>query len=123
MKKEDYKGTIDLVSMKAFLGDDKNGTDIPAEYKDEAETERMVLIEAAAEGDDALLEKYLETGELSADEIKDGLKGVIKDGTFIPVLVAAAGSEIGLTPVLNAHNRLYPLTSRSRAPQRHNEWR
>jgi elongation factor G len=101
-EKEDYKGTIDLISMKAFLGNDKAGTEIPAEYKDEAETERMVLIEAAAEGDDALLEKYLESGELSPEEIKTGLQGVIKDGTFIPVLVAAAGSEIGLAPVLNA---------------------
>ena len=101
-EKEDYKGTIDLISMKAYLGNDKTGTEIPAELKDEAETERMVLIEAAAEGDDTLLEKYLETGELSEEEIKTGLKGVIKEGTFIPVLVSAAGSEIGLAPVLNA---------------------
>ncbi|MBI9051947.1 MAG: elongation factor G [Anaerolineaceae bacterium] len=101
-EKEDYKGTIDLISMKAFLGDDTTGSEIPAEYKDDAETERMVLIEAAAEGDDSLLEKYLETGELSEDEIKLGLKNIIKEGTFIPVLVSAAGSELGVAPVLNA---------------------
>jgi elongation factor G len=101
-EKEDYKGTIDLVSMKAYLGDGKTASEIPAEYKDDAETERMALIEAAAEGDDSLLEKYLETGELSEDEIKLGLKNIVKSGSFIPVLVSAAGSEIGIAPILNA---------------------
>jgi elongation factor G len=101
-EKEDHKGTIDLVSMKAFIGNSKTGVEIPAEYKDEAETERMALIEAAAEGDDALLEKYLETGELSEDEIKKGLQSVVKAGSFIPVLVSAAGSQIGVAPLLNA---------------------
>ena len=99
---EDHKGTIDLVTMKAYLGDGKTASEIPAEYKDDAETERMALIEAAAEGDDALLEKYLESGELSEAEIKQGLKSIVKSGTFIPVLVAATGSEIGVGPVLNA---------------------
>ncbi len=101
-EKEDYKGTIDLVSMKAFIGNSKTGVEIPAAFKDDAETERMALIEAAAEGEDALLEKYLETGELNDEEVKRGLQSVVKSGSYIPVLVSAAGSGIGVAPLLSA---------------------
>ena len=58
--------------------------------------------EAAAEGEDALLEKYLETGELSGDELLRGLKDVVMNGSFIPVFVAAAGHEKGVGPLLDA---------------------
>jgi len=51
------------------------------------------LIEAAAEGEDSLLEKYLESGELTDEEVLRGLRKVILDGTFIPVLASAAGNE------------------------------
>ena len=58
-EKLDFKGVIDLISMKAYSGDGKSAQDIPAELKDDAEEARMVLIEAAAEGEDALLENIL----------------------------------------------------------------
>ena len=98
----DFKGVFDLVTMKAFEGNGSVVTDIPAEFSDEVSVARMELIEAAAEGEDALLEKYLEGGELSAEEINRGLKKVIHSGGFVPVFVAAGSAEIGIAPLLNA---------------------
>lgn len=107
-EKLEFKGVIDLISMKAYSGDGKSAQDIPAELKNEAEETRMVLIEAAAEGEDALLEKYLETGELTQDELLRGLKKVVQDGTYVPVFVAAAGHEKGVGPLLSAIVDLMP---------------
>jgi elongation factor G len=107
-EKGDFKGIIDLLSMKAYAGTGKSPQDIPAEYADDAESARMELIEAAAEGEDALLEKYLEGEELSADEIKRGLKDVVLSGAYVPVFVAAGSAEIGLFPLLDAIIELFP---------------
>ncbi len=107
-EKLDFKGVIDLIHMKAYEGDGKKASEIPAEYKDAVEEARLQLIEAAAEGEDALLEKYLETGELSGDELLRGLKDVILSGSFIPVFVSAAGHEKGITALLDAIIELMP---------------
>ena len=56
-EKADFKGIVDLISMKAYLDDGKTASDIPADMQAEAEEARMVLVEAAAEGEDSLLEK------------------------------------------------------------------
>jgi elongation factor G len=61
-EKAQFKGVIDLLKMKAFSGDGKTEAEIPLEYKEAAEIARSELMEAAAEGEDALLEKYLESG-------------------------------------------------------------
>ncbi|HEY5669349.1 MAG TPA: elongation factor G [Anaerolineales bacterium] len=107
-EKLDFNGVIDLLTMKAYAGDGKNPQAIPAELIEEAEAARMELIEAAAEGEDALLEKYLEGEELTADEIKRGLRKVVRSGSFVPVLVAAGSAEIGLGPLLDAVVSLMP---------------
>jgi elongation factor G len=104
----DFKGVVDLLSMKAYLGAANKAQDIPEEYVDDAETARMELIEAAAEGKDALLEKYLEGEDLTADEIMEGLREVIQSGEFVPVYVAAGGEETGLVPLLDAMLKLMP---------------
>jgi len=104
----DFKGVIDLLTMKAYPGDGKTSADIPAAFMEEVETARMELTEAAAEGEDALLEKYLEGEELSAEEIQRGLRNVIMSGDYIPVFVAAGSAEIGLGPLLNAVVNLFP---------------
>jgi len=64
-EKADFKGIIDLVSMKAYEGDGKKASEIPAGFQAEAEEARMQLVEAAAEGEDSLLEKYFENGDLT----------------------------------------------------------
>jgi elongation factor G len=107
-EKHDFKGIIDLLSMKAYIGSGKDAEEIPADLKSAAEDARMQLVEAAAEGDDSLLEKYLETGELSAEEIARGLSEVVKKGEFVPVFVAAGGAEIGIEPLLNGIIDLLP---------------
>jgi elongation factor G len=107
-EKLDFKGIVDLIAMKAYSGDGKNAQDIPAELKDAAEEARMTLIEAAAEGEDSLLEKYLETGELTQEELLRGLKDVVLSGAFIPVFVSAAGHEKGVARLLDAVVDLMP---------------
>jgi len=113
-EKTNFKGVIDLLTMKAYAGDGKTPEEIPADMKEAAESARMELVEAAAEGNDALLEKYLEGGELSSDEITEGLSSVIFSGSFIPVFVSAAGAEIGIAPLLNAMGKLLPSPDQGR---------
>jgi len=85
--------------------------DIPAEFAEEVELHRMQLIEAAAEGEDALLEKYLEGEQLTSEEILRGLKKVILSGAYVPVFVAAGSAEIGIAPILEAIIKLMPSPS------------
>jgi elongation factor G len=107
-EKQDFKGVIDLLTMKAYPGDGRKAQDIPAEYQDDAETARMELIEAAAEGEDELLMKYLEGEELTPEEIIQGLKEVIRNGSYLPVFVSASAAEIGVGPLLDAIIELMP---------------
>ena len=76
-EKAAFQGVIDLLTMKAYKGDGKTATDIPEDMKAAAEEARFALVEAAAEGEDSLLEKYLENGELSNEEVVRGLKAVV----------------------------------------------
>jgi elongation factor G len=107
-EKLDFNGVIDLLTMKAYAGDGKEASDIPGEFVDDAETARMELIEAAAEGEDELLMKYLDGEELSSEEIARGLLGAVRSGSYIPVFVAAGSAEIGIAPLLNAIVDLVP---------------
>jgi elongation factor G len=103
-----FEGVIDLLSMKAYKGDGKTASEIPAEYQSQAEEARMGLIEAAAEGDDSLMEKYFEEGTLNDEEIVRGLRNIVRANGFIPVFVAAGGAEIGVGPLLDAIVNLLP---------------
>ncbi len=107
-EKQDFQGVIDLLTMKAYKGEGKTVVDIPAEYMDAAENARMALIEAAAEGEDSLLEKYLENGELSEEEIVRGLRAVILSRSFVPVFVASGTAGVGILPLLDAVVNLLP---------------
>ena len=107
-EKADFKGVIDLLTMKAYEGGGKIVKDIPGDFMDQAETARMELIEAAAEGEDALLEKYLEGEELSADEIVRGLVNAVRMEAFAPVFVTAGSAEVGLARLLDALIDLMP---------------
>ncbi|NIM95273.1 MAG: elongation factor G [Anaerolineales bacterium] len=107
-EKQDFKGVIDLFSMQA-RPDDGSGTEvIPEDLADVAEEARIALVEAAAEGDDALLEKYLDGEELSAEEVARGFKQAVISGTFIPVFVVAGTENIGSAPLLDAIINLMP---------------
>lgn len=96
----DFNGFVDVLSMKYYKFKDANGTreelEIPADHADEAEELHQELMEKAAEGDDALMEKFFDTMELSADEIRQGLAAGFKKGEVIPVLVLSAKNDIGV---------------------------
>ena len=107
-EKHDFKGIVDLISMKAYMGDGKTATEIPDDMKAAADEAHFALVEAAAEGEDILLEKYLENGSLSNEELIRGLKDDVHSGAFIPVFLAAGGREVGIAPLLNAIVDLMP---------------
>ncbi len=105
-----FTGVVDLLEMKAYTfaqGTPAAG-EIPAELAAPAQTAREKLMEAAAESDDALVEKYLETGELSQEELTHGLHAGVKAGTLVPVLCASATRLIGIPLLLNELVTLLP---------------
>jgi len=104
---DEFQGIIDLVEMNAtFYKDDKGKdievTEIPAEYKDKAEMMRAELVEVAAEQDDALMEKYFETGELTVEEIKKGLRIGTIAGRINPVVCGTSFKNKGIQKLLDA---------------------
>ena len=107
-ERQSFKGVIDLLAMKARPGAGKEAAEIPAELKTATEEARVALVEAAAEGEDSLLEKYLGGQELSAEEVARGFRKVVLAGTHIPVFVAASTAGNGLEPILRAVLQLFP---------------
>ena len=107
-EKAAFKGVIDLIGMKAYANEGKTAEAIPAEYQQAAQEARTKLVEAAAEGEDALLEKYLESGELTNEELLRGLKAILRTQAYILTFVAGGGHEKGTLPLLDAIINLMP---------------
>ena len=104
---DEFRGIIDLVEMNAtFYKDDKGQDievkDIPAEYKDKAEQMRAELVEVAAEQDDALMEKFFETGDLTVEEIKKGIRIGTIAGKINPVVCGTSFKNKGIQKLLDA---------------------
>ncbi|GAB3486298.1 elongation factor G [Amycolatopsis cihanbeyliensis] len=104
-----FEGVVDLVRMKALTwrGDVKKGEDyevedIPADLAERATEYRDKLIEAVAETDDELMEKYFGGEELTEDEIKAGIRKLTVDRTAFPVLAGSAFKNKGVQPMLDA---------------------
>ncbi len=98
-KEADFKGVVDLISMKAYTYDAEGKVtegDIPSDMLDLAESEKEALIENIAEADDELIERYLEGETLSDDEIKAALRNGTLSRTFVPVLCGSATRDIGI---------------------------
>jgi elongation factor G len=115
-EKQSFKGVVDVIGMKAYMGDGKTIADIPSELKEAADQAHFTIVEAAAEGEDELMEKYLENGSLSDEEMVRGLRDVVYAGEFVPVFCAAGGREIGTIALLNDIIDLMP--SPLKAPKR-----
>ena len=99
-----FRGVVDLLRGRALLSQGDAAAkeaDIPAELADEARAARERLVEAVAESDDALLEKYLESGELAEDELGSGLREAILRGAFLPVLCGAGAGSGGSAALLD----------------------
>jgi elongation factor G len=98
----DFKGVVDLMAMKAYTGEKGAPGEIPAGMADEVEAARLALVEAAAEGDDELLMKYLEGEELSEAEVRRGLAAAVAGRAFVPVFCGSALLNLGIQPLLSA---------------------
>ncbi len=104
----EYKGLIDIVKMKAVVwdGDEKDSkysdVEIPAEYKDKAQQYRAELLELVAGEDEELMEKYLETGDLSEDDLRKGIRKGTLSFAFVPVLCGSAFKNKGVQQMLDA---------------------
>lgn len=107
-----FKGVVDLLKMKAYTYSDTSGKavegDIPADQQDAAEEAREHLIEAVAEVDDALTEKYLEGEEITQEELMGALVSGIAQGIISPVVAVASTKNIGTDQLLNAITNLLP---------------
>ncbi|MFQ3789881.1 elongation factor G [Halomonas sp. A29] len=105
---EDFKGVIDLIEMKAILWNEADQgmsyelVDIPAELQDKAAELREQMVEAAAEASEELMDKYLEEGELSKEEIKAGLRRRTIDNEIVLVTCGSAFKNKGVQAVLDA---------------------
>jgi elongation factor G len=107
----DFKGVVDLLTRKAYEFDPQGRpkeVPIPADLAAEVESRRSPLVEAAAETDDALLERYLDTGELTDTEVTSALAKGVADGSIVPVLCTAASKSIGVGTLLDAIVALLP---------------
>ena len=103
----DFRGVIDLVTMKAYEYDGKQEEDakeieIPADLKDEAEARRADLIETVAEYDDEVMEKYLEGEELTVEDIKKCIRKGTLEVKFFPVMCGTALGNKGIKLLLDA---------------------
>jgi len=107
-EKADFSGVIDVLENKAYKGDGKESADIPEEFQEQVEELRLEIIEAAAEGNDDLLMKYLDGEILSEEEIFSGLKSAIQARSFAPVMVSAGTAGIGMASLLNVLVKLVP---------------
>ncbi len=103
-----FRGVVDLVLNKAIVFDEENKgqsfeyVDVPEDMKDDVEAARMELVEAIAEEDESLLEKYLAGEELSEDEIRQGIRAAVLGLKICPVLCGTAFRNKGVQPLLDA---------------------
>ncbi|MCK9374778.1 MAG: elongation factor G [Syntrophobacterales bacterium] len=106
-----FKGVVDLISQKAYMaagGGKVEAGPIPDDLKDEVEVLRGDLLNFAAESDDALIEKFLEEGELTSEEIYQGLRVGTLKGSFVPVLCGVTQNQAGAALLLDAINFFLP---------------
>jgi elongation factor G len=105
---ENFKGVVDLVKMKAILWNEADQgmtfeyAEIPDDLVDSCAEMREFMVEAAAEANDDLMEKYLEGGELTEDEIKAGIRARTLANEIVPVLGGSAFKNKGVQAMLDA---------------------
>ena len=106
----DFAGVVDMIRMKAYVWNDVSTdqgahydtVDIPADLQDKAEEYRAQLLDDVAEASDELTEKYLESGELTEDEIRAGIRKLTIERKAYPVLCGSAFKDKGVQPMLDA---------------------
>jgi len=109
---EGFNRIVDLLTMKLVTyntdGGEKSRADIPGELKDRAGEMRQKLVEAVAETDDELMERFFENDGLTEDELLDGLKKGLRDCSLYPVLCGASKREVGTSLLLDFLTEVAP---------------
>ena len=107
-REENFRGAVDLVRMKALtfdedaLGAKVREQDVPAELAEAAQQAREQLLEAVAESDEALLNAYLDEGDLSCEALRGGIRQATIAGQIVPVLCGTSLRNKGIQPLLDA---------------------
>ena len=101
----ELKGIVDLFHMRAYMspegGREGDPVDIPEEIAAQAESYREQLVDAVVETDEALMERYLEEGEVSGEELAAALKNAVSNDDLFPVLCGSATKNLGTTGLLD----------------------
>ncbi len=104
-----FQGIIDVLGIKTYTGSPaKESSDIPPTLQAQVKSFREKLVEAVAEIDDKLLEKYLGGEELTPEELSDGLRRGVAAGKIVPVMVGSALQSVGMSHLLDAVNSYLP---------------
>jgi len=97
-----FQGVVDLLTMKSYVGSPVKEAEIPVSLQAQADSFREKLVEAVAEVDDRLIEKYLGGEELSLDELKTTLRQAVISGSVVPILAGSALQNVGINWLLDA---------------------
>jgi len=110
---ESLQGVVDLIEMRAYIGDKGALAETPESMAAEIAALREQLIEVVAEVDDALLNKYLEGEELTPDEIRNGVRSGIESGSVVPVFAGSGAKLIGVGAFLDAVSAYFPSPAKA----------
>jgi elongation factor G len=105
----DFRGIIDLVTMKAYTGAGSEEAEIPAPLREQAEASRERLVEAAVEIDDELINKYLEGESISNEQVAAAIKKSTLAGKLVPVLAGSALQGIGVRQLFDGVCQYLPM--------------
>ncbi|MBA7620706.1 Elongation factor G [subsurface metagenome] len=105
----DFQGIVDLLAMKSYIGSTMKEGEIPSSLQAQVDSFREKVVEAVAELDDSLLEKYLGGEEVSPEELEAGLRQGVVTGKIVPVLVGSAIQNIGVVSLLDKVCTYLPL--------------
>jgi len=103
-KEADFKGVVNVMTQKAYYDAGSDRSDLPGDMQDVVDEAHTSLVEAAAEADDDLIEKYFSEGNLSNDEIRDGMRKAARNHELntVPVFVTSGTKNVGTIPLMEA---------------------
>ncbi len=106
-EEDQFKGVVDLITRKAYIWEDHDGTpplevEVPEDLKEQVEIARTQMVEVIAETDEGLTNKFLEEQEISEDELKTALRAAVISNELTPVLCGSSLISTGVQPLLDA---------------------
>ena len=115
-----YNAMVDVLTMKKYTWGPEGGEpkveEIPADLKDRADEMNAALIEAAAENDESLMEKFFDQGSLSEDEMREGIRKGLIDRSICPVLCVSALKDMGVRRMMEFLGNVVPFVNEMPAP-------